>query len=412
MNLETLVPELKAALTPELKQVITAQLSSEREAWEGSLKKQIEALGAKFDDHVVKAAYEAQVKRLDALEALINNPNQLRPEQVKSAAELFTSSQQFKDFAGRAWHKGGQSLQIAGSLWDSHPIFGRKTTIDSSALGLTVPHVLTSERLPGVQFAATRRLRVRDLIPFGSTDQAAVDFIKESTFTNAAYPQTEGSAKAESALTFTVVQAPVRTIAHWIPVTRQALDDAAQLQAAINFRLLTGLADTEDYELLRGDGSGQHVSGLCHEATAFDSSLLSAGDTYIDKLGVSLEQLESGDRNATGIVLHPGDWRKITRQKTDVNGANTGDYIMGGPGMTAAARLWDLPIALTTAMPRGHFLTGDFVRGTQGFDRMQAKIDISTEHSDFFTTNKVAIRAEERIALAVFRGDYFIYGAF
>ena len=43
---------------------------------------------------------------------------------------------------------------------------------------------------------------------------------------------------------------------------------------------------------------------------------------------------------------------------------------------------------------------------------MDATIDISTEHSDFFTKNLVAVRAEERLAFVVYRTTALVYGSF
>ena len=89
------------------------------------------------------------------------------------------------------------------------------------------------------------------------------------------------------------------------------------------------------------------------------------------------------------------------------------NYIGSGPfNAEAIARLWRMPVATTTAMAQGNFLAGAFKRGAQIFDRQDATVEVSTEHSDFFIKNKVAIRAEERLALAVYKPAAFVKGGF
>jgi HK97 family phage major capsid protein len=58
------------------------------------------------------------------------------------------------------------------------------------------------------------------------------------------------------------------------------------------------------------------------------------------------------------------------------------------------------------------FLTGAFNLGAQIFDREDANVEISTEDSDNFRKNLVTIRAEERLALAVYRPESFVKGTF
>jgi len=392
--------EIQELLTPELKAAIGEQLATERKAWEAAIKglEGSTATGAAE----TKVAYEALVKRIDGIQALMGKAEAESMKQEVSMSRRFFDSESLKEFKGRAKHKGGTSFRHEGSIWEGWGL-GKKDITEST---ITAPSVGLSTRLPDWVFAGVRQLRVRDLIRSVPVSQGAVNFVKENTFTNAAYPQTEAAAKAHTALTFTVAQAVVQTLAHYIKASRQALDDIGQMQASIDFKLLVGLKDEEDFELLRGDGTGSHLTGLMVGGTAFDTTKnVSATDNIADTLSEALEQIEAANHTATGIVLNPVNWRQMTRIK-DSNKR----YLLGGPGLLQEPRLWGLPVAVTTAMPTDKFLVGDFMRGCEIYDRMESVIDISTENEDDFIKNMVTIRAEERIALAQFRSDYFVYG--
>ena len=64
----------------------------------------------------------------------------------------------------------------------------------------------------------------------------------------------------------------------------------------------------------------------------------------------------------------------------------------------------------TQAIAAGKFLTGAFSMGAQIFDRWQSRVEVATENEDDFVKNLVTILAEERLALAVYRPEAFIYG--
>ena len=67
----------------------------------------------------------------------------------------------------------------------------------------------------------------------------------------------------------------------------------------------------------------------------------------------------------------------------------------------------------TTKMGAGNFLVGSGNPvASEIRDRMGMELAISTEHSTFFTENKIAIRAEKRVALVVYRPASFIFGSF
>ena len=50
--------------------------------------------------------------------------------------------------------------------------------------------------------------------------------------------------------------------------------------------------------------------------------------------------------------------------------------------------------------------------GAQVFDQWQARVEVATENEDDFIKNLVTILVEERIGLAVYRDESFVYGDF
>jgi hypothetical protein len=257
-----------------------------------------------------------------------------------------------------------------------------------------------------------RRFRVRDLLPVRPLATSAVQFLRE-TATLGASPQTEGDTKAESSFSFDLRTATVQTIAHTVEgVSRQALDDLSQLREYLGRRMVQGLADAEDYELLLGDGTGVHLEGLCTAATPYDTGRNVSGDTKLDKLSHALAQLAADDFAGSGVVLHPDDWESIRLLKNEQNGANTGTYILGSPMEAIEPRVWGVPIAVTTAMQEGTFLVLDGRVAASIWLRMDSVVDISTESGQNFQKNLVSLRAEERLALAVQTPPALIVGSF
>lgn len=263
------------------------------------------------------------------------------------------------------------------------------------------------DRIPGVIAPPERVLTIRDLIMPGRTASNAIEFVQETGFQNMAAPQAgEGAAKAQSDLAFTLKSTPVRTIAHWFRASKQVLSDLPLLQSYINGRAIYGLKYVEENQILAGDGTGQNLLGLIPQATAFNESLRKANDTSIDVLRRAILQVRIAEYRATGIVLNPNDWADMELQKD-----TTGSYIWVNVQEGGTPRMWKLPVVDTNAIPQGKFLVGAMDMGAQLFDREEAAVEVSTEDGDNFRTNMVTIRAEERLALAVYRPESFVYGS-
>jgi HK97 family phage major capsid protein len=276
------------------------------------------------------------------------------------------------------------------------------TDADGSAGDLIVP-----QRIPGILGLAERRMTVRDLITPGTTTSNALQYVKETGFTNnaATVSETSGATKPQSEIKFDIMTTAVSTIAHWVLATKQILDDVPQLQSYIDGRLRYGLMYVEEAQLLMGAGTGTDLNGIYTQATAYSAPFVISGATMIDTLRLAMLQAELAEYPSTGIVLHPSDWARIELTKTD-----DGAYLFANPQGTTQARLWGLPVVATQAMTIDKFLVGAFKLGAQVFDREDANVEISTEDSDNFRKNLVTVRAEERLALAVYRPEAFIKG--
>ena len=276
------------------------------------------------------------------------------------------------------------------------------TSLPDSAGGFATP----DRSIPVPLFRP--RPSLRDVLAVSPIYSGAAEYVRRTSHTQGAETQVEGDLKGESDLSYELVTAPVRTIATWIPASKQILDDAPGLARMVDYDLTRNLRDVEEAQLLYGDGTGANLLGIIPLATAFAAPWTITSPTMIDTLLLALAQLESDTENEAGfIALNPLDWRRIQGLK-----ATDGNYLSGSAfSQSDIERLWSLPVVATPGMAVDHFLVGD--RSAAHIrDRQQATVEVSTEDRDNFIRNMVTIRAEERIALEVNRPWGFVHGEF
>lgn len=317
--------------------------------------------------------------------------------QHQSFGQQFIGSDDFKAFTGKTTPRGRVDMTFNAAI----------TTVTTDTDG-AAGDLVQNTRLPGIIAAPNRRLTVRDLITPGRMDGQVLEYVKETGFTNAAAPVAETVKKPESTMKFDLVTTSAKVIAHFVKASRQILSDASQLASYIDGRLRYGLALVEENQLLNGDGTGQNLLGIIPQATAFSAPFDPAGtETGIDNIRLAMLQAALAEFPATGIVMHPSDWARIELLKD-----TTGRYIIGNPQGTISPTLWGQPVVATQAITVDKFLVGAFKLGAQVFDRWQARVEVATENEDDFVKNLVTILAEERLALAVYRPQAFVYGDF
>jgi len=343
--------------------------------------------------------------RLDDLEQKLAREPGGGGDSFKSLGERFVESAEFAAFRDSSFSRGkNASVSFQENLAEMRV----KATITSATTNTdgAAGDLVQTTRLPGVLDLPQRRLTVRDLISPGRMDGSTLEYVKETGFNNNAGMVAEGASKPESDLKFDLITTSARVIAHWMKASRQILSDAAQLRSVIDQRLLYGLAFKEEQQLLTGDGTGQNLLGIIPQATAYSAPITIGSATSIDMMRLAMLQAALAEFPATGHVMHPADWAWIELLKD-----SQGRYIIGNPQGTVRPMLWGLPVVTTQAIAIDKFLTGAFRLGAQLFDRWDARVETGYVNDDFIK-NLVTILAEERLALAVYRPEAFIYGDF
>jgi HK97 family phage major capsid protein len=335
----------------------------------------------------------------------------------KSLGDLLAENDQFQRLLADKRGKAIVTLRGTDAL-----LLDRKTTITELAAGTQITGVLPIGRLPGITTEARQQLTIRDALTATPTTFQVVDYVKVLSPMGLASPTAEASTKPENAVTFTSLSERVKVIATWIPASRQVLDDMPGLVAFINHGLAYYLDAAEELQMLSGDNVGEDLHGIIPQASAFNSGLLSPahGWNTIDIVGSAIQQITAAaELQPTFVVLHPNDWWKMRLTKDAF-----GRYILGDPqqagfstptgyAINPTQNLFGLQAIPTTNIAQGTFLVGSGSPvACEIMDRLETQIDVSTEHSTFFTQNLVAIRAEKRLALVTRRPGSFVTGSF
>lgn len=330
---------------------------------------------------------------------------------MRSLGSVVTSDEGYQRFAqARQSGAGYHEIEIPGSLFAYNNAFratiigGGMTPVDGSGGGVFAP---VGQALPPP--VRQMRLFLRDMINVQQTTLSSIPYIREVNPASLEYSASavaENAAKPEVALDWTLDDAPVRKVAAWVPVTTEIIDDAPTLQGYIDGRLAYMLAVREEYEILNGSGTAPHLKGILQYSELQTQSF---STDAITSIGLAIGKVENVDGEADGVAMNPIDyWTMVTtRHNTFFDGDGT-----SGPGLpytnANALGAWGLNTVRSRALVSGFALVGSWRLGATLFDRMQTTIKVGNQHSDFFTNNKVAVLAEERVALAVHRPDFFV----
>jgi HK97 family phage major capsid protein len=381
--------------------------------------KAIETIKVRLGDLEAQHAVEQEVKRvgreMGPAEEVVPS-ERLKSIQVqdrqKTIGQIFVESEGFKSIQenrGQTFSTGPVHIDTkAGTLLSG-------TLAPGSGQGgglLTVPQVA-----PGVVEKLFQRTTVADIIPKGNTNTNTVRYVVEGTATSGAAAVAEGGAKPASDLALSTVDEQVKKVATILTVSDEMLEDAAQVESYIDRRLRLFLEIEEERELLRGSTAAE-IPGIIGR---------SGVNTYargtVDNNAVALFKAINGTRGSAFlepdyIIMHPDNWQTTRLLQDDNNqfyggGPFTGAYgnnqnLQDSGQLTGSGdSIWNKPVLVTTAPGSGTALLGSFGAAAMIYRRSGISVEASNAHASYFVSNLVAIRAEMREALCVYRPGAF-----
>jgi HK97 family phage major capsid protein len=316
--------------------------------------------------------------------------------ETRSSGEIVTQDPEFLAWCKRAAARGS-SIGESPSVELRALVSEGDSNGSSTLLPVGQPYLVDTRR---------RRLFIRDLIGVQQTTLAAIPYVRElNPVANALSASTvaESATKPEAVMQFTPDLAPVQVIAATIPITTQILEDAVTLVGYINGRLVYMLKLREEDEILRGNGVSPDLKGILSYSGIQTQATAGAGE-YAITIGNAIAKIELVDGFADGVAMNPATyWNMVTHRAA----GGSGNFDAGMFSQAPVQYVWGLPSVRTNSMNANQNLVGNFAMGATLFDRSQSGVRVFEQHSDYAVKNQVLLRAEERVALAVNRPDFF-----
>ncbi|MDB4952076.1 MAG: phage major capsid protein [Gemmatimonadetes bacterium] len=323
----------------------------------------------------------------------------------------FVESAEYKTFLENRSPQGSLPYVVKGLRQPLVPV----TRAQLKAIPTLGADVIAPQRVADVvRSAEMRRMTIESLLPNETTSSSSVEYVTVTPGASAAAMVAEAAAKPEAATTLGTATAPVRTLAVWMPVTEQMLQDVGQIQGMIDNELRYDLSLVKEKEMTWGAGTGQHFLGIFNTPSVAAGRTV-GGDTLLDKIRRAITDVSVAELMATGVVIHPYDSETLDLLKgTDsryvwavVTDANGGKRVWGLDKVESQSMQKPTIGGSNTTYER-RVLVGDFQRGASLWQRQQANVAVGYINTDF-TQNQRTIRAEERAAFGVKRPLAFRY---
>lgn len=225
------------------------------------------------------------------------------------------------------------------------------------------------------------------------------DYLRQSAFTNNAAIVAPGGTKPVSPVTIEKKTGALQVFAHLSePVDKYLLQDNTSIADFIAGQLLYGLGRKLETEVISGDGTAGHLTGLLNVGGV--QTQTAAADKVVT-LRAAATKLEVLGYNTDVFILNPTDWAAIETQR-----ATSGTFDLGGPIDRAQRRVWGTQVVTSPGVTAGKAFAMDLSAAT--IDRDTQGVAVEWDRSQGFKTNELIVRVEGRFGLSVYRPDAIV----
>jgi len=334
----------------------------------------------------------------------------------KSIGEVFVQSAGYKSLVD-TYKSTGRLPSGATTGMVALETKGTLAELPGSGGGAMIP---VPQVVPGVVEKLFQPLTLESLLMSGQASSNALRYVVEGTATSGAAGVAEAGTKPESTAGFTTTDEPIKKVATVLPVSEEMLEDAPAVQSYINGRLSLFVQIEAERQLFRGVSGGNEVQGFFTSRGVPIYAGGTAAGNYAEQLFKAINGVRgSAFVEPDWVVMHPTDWQVLRLLKDTANqfyggGPFLGPY--GGPqgpvqssGQIAGIQdvVWNKAVYVTASIGGA----GTALVGTQSAAQVWSRGGLSVEatnsHLGYFTLNLVAIRAERRLGLAVYRPGAF-----
>jgi HK97 family phage major capsid protein len=364
-------------------------------------------------------------KKIAELEAAAVKGEEEKPKETAgSLGERFVKSEEYRSWMKQVAPNGHIPEQAKGLNSPAFKVdmpFERKdliTGLSDTSAGAFIQNDATGIYVP----MGRKPLAILDLISVRSTNSDMVEFVQQTAqvtqaaavaeaetaegptvtttasgdplqYTSTINYSSDGGYKPEGAMAFQKVTIPVETVAVWVPVTKRALADSAQLRGIIDQELREALRDKiEDY-ILNGTGTPAFV-GIVNTPNILTQAYVT------DKLKTARKAITTlstqGLDKPTAFLMNPADWEAIELA-----------LFAAAPYLPYQQSIWRVPVVESQYITAGKAYLANWKQAAM-WDRQQVTISISDSHADFFIRNLIAVLAEARAAFGVLRPKSFV----
>lgn len=344
---------------------------------------------SKIQTELDSRALQEQIAKLG--EDLATEVEQADAVKARTVGDAFVQAEGYKALISSkgmsgSWRTGQVEFMSAAG----DPVLESTGTNDDALAQQFIPRLFT----PGL---FQPKLTLADLFAQGIIEQGNSIRYPKATVRNA--PSDAATAEAEdkpgAEFEFDDTTETLDKLAAFIPVSEEMLEDSTIIRDYINAQLPLMVRQAEETKFatkLYDDAAGLGSAGDLGGSNGFDAIAAGIADV----------QVTSGE-DPDALFIHPLDWWQLGVGKAE----DAGTYFSGGPYAGPNRNPWGLRTVISQSSHQGFPIVGAFQRGGQVWRKGGVRLEASNSHLDYFRKNKVAIRAEERVLLALYYPEMF-----